>query len=144
MNWTTKVPIYTGWYVVREQMYNEGAKWYRYTAFRLSQLGDTLYIRTESYLPTVAFGTRQFAKNNPHWLSLAEVCGWSEKAPSKPGLYLTREICMDFGSPEYRYSVRRLVRKMFRLYIAADDNYPERRFIPEHESGVEYVRLEGA
>lgn len=137
-HWTPIPPSAPGWYVVKERMHNEGAIWDRYTALRLAQLGEMLYIQTEPCFPFRVYTASE--KKDFMWLSVAQINDWSAKAPTKVGTYLVREAGYDFGVPGYRYTIKKLVRKMFRLYVATDEIYPEHRF--EAAVGEMYFRLE--
>ena len=69
--------------------------------------------------------------------------GWTTEIPTLTGWYVVKER-MQNGFAEWdRVSLMKLERRMFKMYIATDSEYPMRLFRPDLESGVEYLRLEG-
>lgn len=69
--------------------------------------------------------------------------GWTTEIPTNTGWYVVKER-MQNGFAEWdRVSLMKLERRMFKMYIATDSEYPMRLFRPEPNSGVEYLRLEG-
>lgn len=55
IGWTTEVPTRTGWYLVRQQMYNGCGMWSRYTPIKLERKMFKLYIATDDYLSARLF-----------------------------------------------------------------------------------------
>ena len=67
---------------------------------------------------------------------------WTTRVPWRTGWYAVRERMTNGCAKWSRFSLIKLERKMFKLYIATDDYYPERLFKPKPDSGTEYLRLE--
>lgn len=67
---------------------------------------------------------------------------WTTEVPTSTGWYVVRERLQNGCARWSRFTVIKLERKFFKLYIATDEFYPERLFKPDPNNGAEYLKLE--